>query len=102
MGRAPDGSLTRIDKRLLILWCALAFVVWNGVYDIRMHDTTRGFLVEAALAQAGLGRGVDLRQHMHRGLVDAIAFSTAWSLGVFLAGIATMKALSTKHLSTEH
>ena len=54
---------------------------------MRMHDTTRGFLVEAALAQAGLGRGVDLREHMHRGLVDAIAFSTAWSLGVFLAGI---------------
>jgi hypothetical protein len=80
----------RIEKRLLILWFALAFVVWNGVYDMRMHDTTRGFLLEAALAQAGLGAGVDLRQYMRRGLVDAIAFSTAWSLGVFLAGIVSM------------
>ena len=83
--------MTRIEKRLLILWFALAFVVWNGVYDMRMHDTTRGFLLEAALAQSGLGRGVDIRQYMQRGLVDAIAFSTAWSLGVFLAGVVTMR-----------
>jgi hypothetical protein len=86
MDRPPD----RVEKRLLILWFALAFVVWNGVYDMRMHDTTRGYLLEAALAQAGLGRGVDMRQYLHRGLVDAIAFSTAWSLGIFLAGMFTM------------
>jgi len=91
--------MTRIEKRLLILWLALAFVVWNGVYDMRMHDTTRGFLLEAALAQAGLGRGVDIRQYMHRGLVDAIAFATAWSLGVFLAGMTTMHTYR-RHLST--
>ena len=90
MGRAPDGRLTRIDKRLLILWCALAFVVWNGVYDMRMHDTVRGYLLETAEAPAALGRGVEMRPYLHRGFVDALAFSTAWSLGVFLAGIATM------------
>ena len=100
--------LDRIEKRLLILWFALAFVVWNGVYDMRMHDTTRGYLLEAAL-----GGRVDMRQYMHRGLIDAIAFSTAWSLGVFLAGIVTMKCLhsaprtshrapSTQHPGTEH
>jgi hypothetical protein len=93
--------MTRIEKRLLILWFALAFVVWNGVYDMRMHDTTRGFLLESALAQAGLSRGVDIREYMHRGLVDAIAFSTAWSLGVFLAGLSTMRYLHSA-LSTEH
>jgi len=82
--------MNRIEKRLLILWCALAFVVWNGVYDMRMHDTVRGYLVEATNVQAGLGRGVDLREYLHRGQVDAIAFSFAWSLGVFLAGMATM------------
>ena len=82
--------MTRIEKRLLILWCALAFVVWNGVYDMRMHDSVRGYLLETALAQAGLGRGVDIRTVLHRGQVDAVAFSTAWALGVFLAGIVTM------------
>ena len=82
--------MNRIEKRLLILWCALAFVVWNGVYDMRMHDTVRGYLVEATRAQAGLGRGVDPREYLHRGQVDAVAFSFAWSLGVFLAGMATM------------
>ena len=82
--------MTRTEKRLLILWFALAFVVWNGVYDMRMHDATRGFLLEAALAQGRLGGGVDMRTVMHRGLVDAIAFSTAWAMGVFLAGMMTM------------
>jgi hypothetical protein len=83
--------MTRIEKRLLILWFALAFVVWNGVYDMRVHDTMRGYLLEAALAQGGFGRGVDMRAYLHRGVVDAMAFSTAWSLGVFLAGMATIR-----------
>jgi hypothetical protein len=83
--------MTRIEKRLLILWFALAFVVWNGVYDMRMHDTVRGYLVETALAQAGLSRGMDMRIVLHRGLVDAVAFSTAWAAGVLLAGLVTMR-----------
>ena len=86
MARPPD----RLEKRLLILWLALAFVVWNGVYDMRMHDTVRGYLVQTVLAQGAPG-GVDMRAYLHRGLVDAIAFSTAWSLGVFLAGIVTLR-----------
>jgi hypothetical protein len=83
----------RSERRLLILWLAVAFVVWNGVYDMRMHDSVRGYLLETGLAQAGLGRGVDMRAVMHRGLVDAIAFSTAWGLGVLLAGLITLRAL---------
>ena len=83
--------MSHIEKRLLILWIALAFVVWNGVYDMRMHDTVRGYLVEATRAQAGLGAGVDMREYLHRGRVDAVAFSFAWALGVFLAGIVTMR-----------
>ena len=90
MDRPPSGGLTRIDRRLLILWCALAFVVWNGVYDMRMHDTVRGYLLETTRAQAGLGGGVEMREYLRRGRVDAIAFSSAWSLGVLLAGVSTM------------
>ena len=82
--------MTRIERRLLILWLALAFVVWNGVFDMRQHDTVRGYLLETTRAEAGLGRGVDMRQYLARGRVDAIAFSTAWATGVLLAGLATM------------
>jgi hypothetical protein len=98
MALPPD----RIEKRLLILWFALACVVWNGVYDMRMHDTVRGYLVQTVL-QGSPGGGVDMRAYLHRGLVDAIAFSTAWSLGVFLAGLVTMRVYQ-KHPapSTEH
>lgn len=91
--------LDRIDRRLLILWAALAFVLWNGVYDMRMHDTVRGYLLETTRAEAGLGRGVDMREYLRRGRVDAIAFSTAWALGVFLAGLATMETYARKHRS---
>ena len=79
-----------------MLWLALAFVVWNGVYDMRMHDTVRGYLLQTALAQAHLGGGVDMRTYLHRGLVDALAFSTAWACGVLLAGLVTMRALSSR------
>jgi hypothetical protein len=82
--------MSRIEKRLLILWLALAFVVWNGVFDLRQHDTVRGYLLETTRAEAGLGRGVDMRQYLARGRVDAVAFSTAWACGVLLAGLATM------------
>jgi hypothetical protein len=81
--------VSKIERRLLILWFALAFVVWNGVYDMRMHDTVRGYLLETAEARAVFG-SVDMRQYLHRGWIDALAFSSAWALGVFLAGLATM------------
>jgi hypothetical protein len=94
--------MSKIEKRLLILWFALAFVVWNGVYDMRMHDTVRGYLMETAEAHAGLGRGVDMRQYLHRGWIDALAFSTAWALGVFLAGIVTMRTCRVHLRHPEH
>jgi hypothetical protein len=84
----------RVRRRLLILWLAVAFVVWNGVYDMRMHDTVRGYLMETARAQAHLGTGVDMRSYLHHGRVEAVVFSTAWSGGVLLAGFVTMRALS--------
>jgi hypothetical protein len=58
---------------------------------MRMHDTVRGYLLETTRAEAGLGRGVDMRTYLARGRLDAIAFSSAWALGVFLAGVVTMR-----------
>jgi hypothetical protein len=86
--------VSRVERRLLLLWIALAVVVWNGVYDMRLHDTVRGYLLQNALAQAHLGGGVDMCTYLHRGIVDAIAFSTAWACGVLLAGLVTIRVLS--------
>jgi hypothetical protein len=83
--------MTKAEKRLLILWLAVAFVVWNGVYDMRMHDTVQHYLYLTAMAHAGLGGEVDLRTELHRGLMSAIAFSTAWACGVLVAGLATIR-----------
>jgi hypothetical protein len=84
----------QVQRRLLVLWFAVAFVVWNGVYDMRMHDTVRGYLVESTLAEAHLGGGVDMRTYLRRGRVDAVALATAWAGGIFIAGLATMRVLS--------
>src|SRR4051794_36546791 len=62
--KGESHRMSRIERRLLILWFALAFVVWNGVYDMRMHDAVRGYLLETAEAHAGLGGGVDMRQYL--------------------------------------
>ena len=86
--------MSRVERRLLILWIALAVGVWNGVYDMRLHDTVRVYLFQNALAQAHLGGGVDMRTYLHRGIVDAVAFSTAWACGVLLAGLVTIRVLS--------
>jgi hypothetical protein len=42
-----------------------------------------------------------MREYLRRGRVDAVAFSSAWAFGVFLAGICTMYVY-TRALSTEH
>jgi hypothetical protein len=87
-------GMTRVQKRLLILWFAVAFVVWNGVYDMRVHDSVRGYLMETARAEAHLGGGVDMRGYLRAGRNEAIAFSTAWASGVLLAGLVTIWALT--------
>lgn len=98
LDRGGDAAARRIQRRLLVAWLAIAFVVWNGVYDMRVHDTVRGYLMETALAQAHLGGGVDLRAYLHRGISDAIAFSTAWACGVLLAGLVTIRVLARRRL----
>ena len=35
-----------------------------------------------------------MRTYLHRGIVDAVAFSTAWACGVLLAGLVTIRVLS--------
>jgi hypothetical protein len=89
-----SGISPRVRTRLLILWIAIAVVVWNGVFDMRMHDTVRGYLMETARARAGLGAGVPLRDYLRDGRNRALVFSTAWGGGVLIAGIVTIRVLS--------
>jgi hypothetical protein len=94
VGRGYSPGNSRVRTRLLILWIAIAVVVWNGVFDMRMHDVVRGYLMETARARAGLGTGVPLRDYLREGRDRAIVFSTAWGGGVLVAGIVTIQVLS--------
>jgi hypothetical protein len=85
--------LAPIERRLLVLWLVVAFIVWNGVWDMIYDAGVRGYLLETALAYARMGQGVDVHAAMQRTLFDAIWKSTAWALLVFVAGLWTVKAL---------
>ncbi|HEX5473735.1 MAG TPA: hypothetical protein VFX12_03650 [Vicinamibacterales bacterium] len=83
-------ALSRARRRLLVLWIIIAVVVWNGVWDMQMHDAVRGSLLQAALFQAHLGPGVHLQDDLHYAAGRALAISSAWALGIFAAGLFTI------------
>jgi hypothetical protein len=84
--------LTRLERRLVVLWLIVAFIVFNGVWDMIFDAGVRGYLADTALAAARMGAGVDVRAAMDRTLVDAIWKSTAWALVVLTAGLWTVRA----------
>ena len=77
--------LSRTERRLLVMWLVVAFIVWNGVWDIIFDIGVRGYLLETALAYAKMGQGVDVHVAMHRTLFDALWKSTGWALLVLTA-----------------
>ena len=85
--------LSRTERRLLVMWLVVAFIVWNGVWDIIFDVGVRGYLLETALAYAKMGQGVDVHVAMHRTLFDALWKSTAWALFVLVVGLWTVEAL---------
>ena len=87
--------LSRTERRLLVMWLVVAFIVWNGVWDIIFDIGVRGYLLETALAYAKMGQGVDVHVAMHRTLFDALWKSTGWALLVLTAGLWTVRTLRT-------
>ncbi|PYR76180.1 MAG: hypothetical protein DMF86_13205 [Acidobacteria bacterium] len=85
--------LSRTERRLLVMWLVVAFIVWNGVWDIIFDVGVRGYLLETALAYAKMGQGVDVHVAMRRTLFDALWKSTAWALFVLVVGLWTVEAL---------
>jgi hypothetical protein len=84
--------LTRAERRLLLLWLVVSFIVFNGVWDMVFDAGVRGYLVETALAAARLGAGADVRTAMDRTLFDAVWKSSAWALLVLIGGLWTIRA----------
>jgi hypothetical protein len=90
---------SRRGRVLLLVWLLVAFIVWNGVYDIKLAHGVRWYLMRTALHDAGIGLAVDLRNTLHEAVLDAVWKATAWALFVLGAGILTLKMLNAKMLN---
>ena len=52
-------SHARARRLAIALWIAMAVVVWNGLYDLRITLGVRDYLMKQALHDAGRGPGGD-------------------------------------------
>lgn len=77
-------------RGLLVLWAAIALLVWNGIFDLYVSRGAREYLQMAAEAELGRGSTPSMGDVMawtnRRGAVAA----TGWAALVFGAGCVTL------------
>ncbi len=87
----PDpvpGSPARARRRLAIcLWLALAFVVWNDVFDSTIINAGRDYLSRKALAERHLASDVTVFGIMRPAAVRGVIVASLWSLPIALIGL---------------
>ena len=54
----------RARRLAIALWIAMAVVVWNGLYDLRITLGVRDYLMKQALHDAGRGPAVTIAEAM--------------------------------------
>jgi hypothetical protein len=87
-------TLARARRLAIALWIAMAVVVWNGLYDLRITLGVRDYLMKQALHDAGRGPAVTISDAMDETVRDAITVATLWSLIVLGAGLGSVTIVS--------
>ena len=88
-------------RRLAVaLWLALAIVVWNGLYDLRITLGVRDYLMKQALHDAGRGPAVTIEDAMAATRKDAVMVASLWASIILGAGLVTVQMLSVRGLKT--
>jgi hypothetical protein len=80
----------RRPKALIGLWVFVAFVVWNGIFDILVTRGVKEYLYRQADYELGYGRAVTLREIMDQTVKDAVVTASLWALFVGGAGMLTL------------
>ena len=85
--------MTRARARRLAvaLWLAMAVVVWNGLYDLRITLGVRDYLMKQALHDAGRGPEVTISDAMHETVRDAVRVASLWGVIILTAGLGTVR-----------
>jgi hypothetical protein len=86
-------ALARRQRIAVIVWVAIAVVVWNGLYDLRISLGVRDYLMKAALHDAGRGPDVVMSDAMRDTVRDAVSVASLWGTFILVAGIATVRGL---------
>ena len=93
-------TLVRVRRLAVALWLAMAIVVWNGLYDLRITLGVRDYLMKQALHDAGRGPAVTIAEAMAATRKDAVKVASLWAAVILGAGLATVRMLSVRGLKT--
>jgi hypothetical protein len=86
-------TAARARRLAVALWIAMAVVVWNGLYDLRITLGVRDYLMKQALHDAGRGPAVTLAEAMAATRKDAVIVASLWAAIVLAAGLGTVRLL---------
>jgi hypothetical protein len=87
-------TLARGRRLVIALWIAMAVVVWNGLYDLRITLGVRDYLMKQALHDAGRGPAVTISEAMHETVRDAVLVATLWGVIILGAGLGSVTIVS--------
>jgi len=89
-------TLSRARRWAIGLWVAMAIVVWNGLYDLRITLGVRDYLMKQALHDAGRGPAVTISEAMAATRKDAVGVASLWAVIILAAGMVTVRLLRTE------
>jgi hypothetical protein len=68
-------------------WLAVAFLVWNGFFDILVTRGEKQYLLNQARHEIGLGPATTMDEVMSETIRDAAVKATIWGVIVFASGV---------------
>jgi len=74
-------------RAAVLLWGALAVVVWNVVFDAVVIEAGRDYLTRQALHQQGQGPGVTIPDVMRPGVMRGVRLASLYGGGVAGCGL---------------
>jgi hypothetical protein len=92
-------TLARARRWAIALWVAMAIVVWNGLYDLRITLGVRDYLMKQALHDAGRGPAVTIADAMRDTRKDAVLVASLWASIILAAGVGTVRLLDARGLT---
>lgn len=93
MMRGWNAARSRVVRRALLFWLVVAFVVWNGVFDVLVERGGKEYLLAEALYELGRGPHMPVHEVMGRAIGVAARTAAIWAALILLAGAGTTLAV---------